>query len=52
MTRSMTEGANDDISAAAIMSEDWLAETTDADTRAVQRFINGPGYACGSAHSR
>jgi hypothetical protein len=26
-----------------------LAAKTDADTRAVQRFINGPGYACGSA---
>lgn len=26
-----------------------LAAKTDANTRAVQRFINGPGYACGSA---
>lgn len=26
-----------------------LAAQTDANTRAAQRFINGPGYACGSA---
>lgn len=48
----MTEGANDDISAAAITSDELLAEKTDADARAMQRFINGPGYACGSAHPR
>ena len=39
----------------ADQSQSWvpasvrLAAKTDADTRAAQRFINGPGYACGDA---
>jgi hypothetical protein len=39
----------------ADQSQSWvpasvrLAAKTDADTRAAQRFINGPGYSCGSA---
>jgi hypothetical protein len=39
----------------ADQSQSWvpasvkLAAKTDADTRAAQRFINGPGYTCGSA---
>ena len=38
----------------ADQSQSWvpasvrLAAKTDADTRAAQRFINGPGYSCGS----
>jgi hypothetical protein len=39
----------------ADQSQSWvpasvrLAAKTDADTRSAQRFINGPGYACGDA---